>query len=285
MEDGNIEDPIEIVVDEEIKASDDPVVVEAPEPSKKKIVEPDEGMDLLKQQLERERLARAEAERQAQQYAQTAYYAQSEVQDTNLHLVTNAMETLRQNNEMLKANYQAAMENQDFSAAADIQLAMADNSAKIGQLEAGKQQLEAAPPPRQPVFTPSDPVDAFASQLSARSAAWVRDHPEYVTDPRLNSKMLAAHNLVVADDIAPDTDEYFSAVERILGVGESAPRSTSRRSAPPAAPVSRSGTGAGSNPNVVHLTAAQREAAQLSGMTDQEYAKSLLALKREGRLN
>jgi hypothetical protein len=49
---------------------------------------------------------------------------------------------------------------------------------------------------------------------------------------------------------------------------------------PPAAPVSR-----GDNRNAVRLSAAQREAAELSGMTEQEYAKSVQALKAEGRLH
>ena len=60
---------------------------------------------------------------------------------------------------------------------------------------------------------------------------------------------------------------------------------TQRRSAPPAAPVSRSGNGTGSSPNVVRLTSAEREIASMMGMTDKEYAKNKVALQKEGKLN
>ena len=60
---------------------------------------------------------------------------------------------------------------------------------------------------------------------------------------------------------------------------------TQRRSAPPAAPVSRGGNGTGSNPNRVTLSAAEREMAQMMGMTNQEYAQNKLSLQKEGKLN
>jgi hypothetical protein len=54
------------------------------------------------------------------------------------------------------------------------------------------------------------------------------------------------------------------------------------RPAPPAAPVNRS-----SSPrnNTVRLSAAEAETAKMFGMTEQEYAKHKLALKREGKIN
>jgi hypothetical protein len=178
------------------------------------------------------------------------------------------------------------MENGDYDSVVEIQSVMSDNAAKLMQLEQGKQALETTPRAPAPVFVPSDPVEALASQLTPRSASWVRSHPEYATDQRLNQKMLAAHQLTVADGISPDTDEYFSAVERVLGFGEERAPAPRRQSAPPAAPVSRSGSGTGSsNPNRVTLSGAEREMAELMNMTDKEYAQNKLALKRAGRLN
>jgi phage I-like protein len=110
--------------------------------------------------------------------------------------------------------------------------------------------------------------------------------------------MVAAHNLVTADGVQPDTDEYFETVERILGVqapaasvaAAEAPMSaasapTQRRSSPAAAPVSRSGTGTGGgSPNVVRLSADEREMAKMMGMTAEEYARNKLALIKDGKL-
>jgi hypothetical protein len=109
--------------------------------------------------------------------------------------------------------------------------------------------------------------------------------------------MLAAHNLVTADGIAPDTDEYFDSVESILRVRRSEPvhqaddpmadaaKPTQRRTPPPSAPVSRSSGGPGSRPNTVRLTSQEREMASMMGMTVEEYAKNKLALQKEGKLN
>jgi hypothetical protein len=261
------------------------------------VIEPEEGLETLKQRLASERAARVEAERRAQSAEQVVVATKNEAQDANLHLVTNAIETVKQNSAVLKRNYAEAMAASDFVAAAEAQEQMAANSAKLLQLEQGRIALENAPKQQvmQPV-RPADPVEALAAQLSPRSAAWVRANPQFARDSRLYAKMIAAHNLAVADGISPDTDEYFETVESTLKMTRNAapasddPMSAaaqpvSRRTPPPAAPVSRSGSTPGSRPNVVRLTSAEREMAQMMGMTEQEYAKNKLALQREGKLN
>jgi len=297
-EDKSLED-VDIVLNDEAPASDEVIVEEADEkPSPEgKADGVDDTLESLRQQLEderrtleAERKARVEAERLANEERRNAFHAQSEVHDSNLHLVTNAIETVVQANAMLKANYRDAMAAGDYDAAAEIQSEMSSNAAKLLQLEQGKQALESAPRTEAPKPYVSDPVEALASQLSPRSADWVRRNPQFATDQRLYSKMLAAHNLAVADGIAPDTDDYFASIEDTLRVGRRAapeePKVQPRKSSPPAAPVSRSGTGTGgSNPNVVRLTAAEREMASMMGMTPQEYAINKKALQKEGKLH
>lgn len=256
----------------------------------------EDGIETLKRQLEEERSARLAAERAANEAKQHAYKAQNEVADTNLHLISNAIESVRVNTQNLKAAYAQAMASGDYDSAADIQQTMAENSAKLLQLEQGKQALEQAPKQQAPAPVASDPVEALAAQLSPRSAQWVRAHPEYARNPNLYRKMIAAHELAVADGLAADSNDYFESIETTLRMRRDAPVSvdatadaakvTQRRTAPPAAPVSRSGTaGTGNRPNVVRLNAEERDMAQRMGMTDQEYAKNKLALQREGKLN
>jgi len=292
--DDNNDDPIEIELTEEPAGEEPVVVVEKTEEEPENKDPVDNSLETLKEQLERERQARAEAERRANEAAQSAYQAQAEAQDSNLHLVTNAIETVNQTQSILKANYRDAMSAGDYDTAAEIQSEMSANAAKLLQLEQGKQALEAAPRQEAPRPYTADPVEALASQLSPRSADWVRRHPEYATDPRLYNKMLAAHNLAVADGIDPDTDSYFSSIEDTLRIRSrdeyedatsSAAKPLQRRSAPPAAPVSRSGTGTGTRPNRVTLTAEEREMASMMGMTPEEYGRNKLALKKEGRMN
>jgi len=279
------------------KPSADEVKVEkAEEAPPAKVIEPNEGIETLKAQLERERAARIAAEKHAREVSEVATKAQSEVHDSNLSLVINAIETLKQSQESLKASYRDALAAGDFERAADAQSNMATAAAKLLQLEQGKEALEQAPKPKAPPAPSSfDPVETLASQLSPRSADWIRRNPTFVTDKMAYQRMLAAHNLAVADGIAVDTDEYFDAIETTLRIKRAEPRTaaddataeaakvTQRRSAPPvSAPVAR---GTGQRPNVVRLTAAEREMASAMKMTEQEYAKAKLALQKEGKLN
>jgi hypothetical protein len=288
---------IEIDLDDTVADTTDIEVIKVedePEPKRaKKEIEPEEGLEDFKAKYENERSARIEAERRARESAEYAARAQGEVQDGNLSLVTSAIQTISQNSEILKANYRDSMAVGDYDRAADIQAEMASNAVRMLQLEQGKQALENEPRPTPQTYTSSDPVEALASQLSPRSADWVRRHPEYATDQRLFNKMVAAHNLAVADGIPADSREYFENIEdtlRIRDRGEedassAATRPVQRRSAPPAAPVSRSGNGAGGRPNTVRLNASEREMAQMMGMTDQEYARNKLALQKEGKMH
>jgi hypothetical protein len=289
------EDQFEIDLGEDPKPAED-IIVEKSEEKTPEADPVDNTLDTLKAQLEEERKARQEAQRRASEAEYSAYEAKGEVQDTSLHLVSNAIDTVIQNNNILKANYREAMAMQDYDTAADIQSEMSSNAAKLLQLEQGKQALESQP--RQPAPTPyvADPVEALASQLSPRSADWVRRNPQFATDPRLYQKMLAAHNLAMADDIPADSDDYFNAIEDTLRIRRQdnsgdydamadAAKPTQRRSAPPAAPVSRSGGGGGSKPNRVTLTAAEREMASMMGMTPEEYGRNKLTLQKEGKLN
>jgi hypothetical protein len=274
---------------------DDVKVVHAEESSSKTEIAGEEGVEELKRRLEEERRLRVEAEKRAREYAQRETSARNEVQDSNLTLVTNAIETVKQNNSILKANYRDAMSVGDFDKAAEIQEALSSNSAKLLQLEQGKQALESMPKHQPEV--PADPVEALASQLSPRSADWIRRNPQCATDQRLFQKMLAAHNLAMADGIVPDSDEYFEFVESTINLRKAparkadpvadedpmaaAAKPTQRRTSPPAAPVTR-----GENrSNVVRLTSQEREMAQMMGMTDKEYATHKLALQKAGKMN
>jgi hypothetical protein len=293
----NKDEQFEIDLGEDPKPAEDIVVEKAEEKESEQASDPvDDGLEALKKQLENERKAHQEAQRRANEAEQLAYAAQSEVQDTSLHLVSNAIDTVIQNNNILKANYREAMSMSDYDTAADIQAEMSANAAKLLQLEQGKQALENQP--RQPAPEPyvADPVEALASQLSPRSANWVRSNPQFATDPRLYQKMIAAHNLAMADGIPADSDDYFDSIEETLRIRPremdnnsdamaDAAKPTQRRSAPPAAPVSRSGGGTGSRPNRVTLTAAEREMASMMGMTPEEYGRNKLTLQKEGKLN
>jgi uncharacterized small protein (DUF1192 family) len=279
MENEEIE--LELELEPELETDTDP------EPK-----EPDYIAD-LKAQLAAEKAGRVAAEQKWHQAAREVHTARSEVDDTNLQLVVNAIDTVNRDLELLEQAHTFAMQSGDFDRASKIQREMSTKSAELLQLNNGRQAMESAPRQPEPQMPPADPVEAFAAQLSRRSADWVRRHPEFVTDPRQNAKMIAAHNLAVADGIPTDTDEYFAAIEETLKVAPKAAQTETddqhaakvvrrRDAAPAAAPANRGNQSASSN--VVRLSAAQREMAEMMGMKPEDYAKNLVALKKEGKI-
>lgn len=284
------ENDIEVVLEDD-KGHEKPVeIVAEPEEA---VEDPSLAIQELRKKIQEAEARAKEAEDRARNESMRAKKALDEVEDTNIQLVNNAIESVKADNASLKVKMRSALAVGDHEVVADIQEAMSLNSAKLLQLENGLEAMRAqVRKPPQPV----DVLDDFKSKVSRRSAEWAEANPEYIRNPRLFQKVVAAHNLVTADGVAPDTDEYFSKVESILGIGRPveeapAPQSAPRRApaspaaAPPSAPPSRSSVTTGSKPNVVRLSSEEREAARQFGMTDKEYANAKLALQKEGRLN
>jgi hypothetical protein len=265
-----------------------------PDKAAAKIVEPEEGIEELKRKLAEEKAGREAAERRANDASQQVFKAKTEVDDANMNLINSAIDTVKNNLTTLEGNLAIALSQADHKSAAKVQVEISSNAAKLLQLENGKEAYAARPKQEAPK---ADPVEALASQLTPRSAQWVRAHPQCATDPRLTQKMIAAHNIAVADGYQPDTDDYFTSIEDTMKMTPrheveieedptaQAAKVVQRRQSPPAAPVTRSGSTPGSNPRIVRLSSAEVEAAEASGLTPQEYYKNKLALQKENRLN
>lgn len=268
----------------------------------KPTLSPEEGLKKLQKQLNDEREARLAAESRERQAIAEATQAKTRVQSSELDMVKSGISALTTANDALEEKLAGAMAGQDFAAAAKVQREISSNEAKLVELERAKTNMEKAPKPeaRQQL----DAVEQLAGQLAPKSAAWVRQHPEYAREPAKYRRMLRAHEDAMDEGHEPESPEYFAYVEDRLGVthsrqetisvdvdptAETAKPSTSRPSrqtAPPSAPVSRSGNGTGgSGRNIVTLTPEQVEMAEMMKMTPEEYARQMVALKAEGKLN
>ena len=286
----------------------DTVVETAPPATPPKILEPEVGIEKLKKQVDdqtraaKEATARAtaaEADAAAARNAEIA--ARTEAQTSNLHAVNAAITSLKQALDSGEAAYAEALSVGDHGRAAKINREMNTNAARLEHLENNKNALEAAPKPTpRPASAPTNEVERIASQLSAKSASWVRAHPEYASGGKYQ-EMVAAHNLALARGKTVESDEYFATIERILDIGlppamapieepalaDTAPQQATggRNSAPAAAPVSRGTTSNGSKPRTMTLTREMREMAHAMGMTDQDYAKYRQQLIDEGAIH
>jgi hypothetical protein len=212
-----------------------------------------------------------------QQLAET----QQRLQRTEAKVVTNEIDTIEGGIQQLDADadaaqaaYQQAFEAGDGAAMARAQRAMSRAEVQRNELvqarDAMKRDSQRKPAGdqqqrQQPRQTQQDPVEAVASTLSPKSAAWIRSHPQCITDPKMNARMMAAHNLALADDIAVDSDEYFQRIEQ--GIKQSVTKSDQKQAGDGRRPSSAatSGTGAGGGMNggtvQVKLTAGEARSA------------------------
>lgn len=281
MEDNQVE------LELETAPEDDIVIVEAPEEPRietKPEITVDDGIEALRRELEAEKAARQRAEQQAR-------VATNDKADSDLRMLNTAIETEGRNKEILKANLREAVANGDTDAQADILMAINQTENNLRQITEGKKHYEAQI--KAPV---ANKVEALAAQLTPKSAEWVRNNPDVVNDERRAKRLERAHFDALDDGIQPDSPDYFNFLENRLNINKTpvrqeaamseASESTSgrRASAPPAAPVSRSGTGTGGRPNVVTLSRAEQEAARDMGMTPKEYAQNKVALVKSGRM-
>lgn len=275
------------------------IVDEPVEPgSEKKDKDVDKALKKLNKKLERERKARAEAEAVARQASEHARMAHNEASDSNLHLVSGAIESVKRDQEILKAQLRDAMAIGDFDRAAQLQENMTANIQNLRQLERGfeemKQQPRLQPVPQQ------DPreltVDTLIDRVTPRSAEWLKKNRDHLPDSRSIRVMARAHEDAIDYGIAPESDAYFQFVENRLGINSnrrsipevdnvmsSASSSKQKRSSPPSAPVSRQPIDSPNRPGTIRLTAAEVEAARISGVTPQEYYQN--KMRDANRLN
>lgn len=279
------------MADEEIKGTEDD----------RPIKEPDEGIEELRAKLREEQERRLAAEARERKLAGDLSAKDGEVKQTNQQIVESAIDKLMTERDITKARYRAAREAGDIDAEIEANDQLADVAAKLNQLELGLRAMKEQPTQEAPRTTRTgDPVEDLARGMEAeghgRSAEWIRKHPEYARDPDMYREMLAAHNLATGRrfKLTPNTDEYFTKVEEILGIDpatrhqphtddpppnghdqtSSAAKPVRVRGAdtpPPAAPPSRGG----GNNGAIRLSAAQKEAAKISGISEEEYARNL----------
>ena len=255
-----------------------------------------EALEKLQKKLKKEEKLRKKAEHEAYEASVRANQASSEVENSNLTLVTTAIDTVKRDQEILKSNLRDSMSIGDYDKAAEIQEAMSMNSAKLLQLEQGFQEMKNRPKiePVAPPQRAGDMIDEIASRVTPLSAKWIKQNRDHLEDPRAIRMMGRAHEDAVDMGIRPESDEYFRFVENRLGIGKEDTRqqqepsydndsplseaasSSTRRQSPPAAPVSRTGSAPGTRPNVVRLTPAQAEAAKISGLSEVEYYKLMI---------
>ena len=291
--DMSTEKQLDMLEDDQIKA-EEPVLEEqepeialaAPEEEPKEELPLEAGIEELKAQLKRAEEARIEAERRAQEATERAARYSNDSEEAQLQVLTTAVDDLKRHQAILRQQKIEALAMGDYEKVADIddQILEAKGNTRIIEDEIKARR--------------SDPVKETIQQLvnagAYRSAEWLQMHPDLRRNERKWQETLNAHNQVLAEGIPAETDEYFQRIEERLGLRrvvrempqQESPMSAAaapvaRRSAPVAAPVSRGSSGM--SKNAYRLTAAEKEAAAISGLTEEEYAAQ--KVRANGRMN
>ncbi len=279
-------------------------VIAEGEPTAPAEVSTQEGVEDLKRKLveAQQQAHNANLQRQAAiEFAQRQQaYSGQVVENSQLALVSSGLDRAKQEADLLEGAIATASSEGDHARVAKLTRSLSQTEAKILTLETGKDQLErqARQPQPQPQQQqqiqpiPQDPVEALAANRTPRTQAWIREHADWIRDDRKRGQVFNAHNIAVSGGLREDSDEYFSEVERILGLAipgsrpiraeaeptADAPLSSAsapvqaRQSAPSAAPTSRSGNGGGVNKSgQKSLSKAEREAADDSGVDYNTY--------------
>jgi len=278
-------DDIELLIDD---PTDDTVRVEKPAAKaeeKPEAKQPERGSDVdegiltLKQQLARSQQRERQLEQQAAQATQKAQAAEAYAGNTQYQAITNALTQNQERMALLKSELKAAHSIGDSDRIADLTEAMTDTKANIRDLERGKEYIEQRtrqPERREQPRTPEPEED---DGLSPAARSWIAKNPEVQTDPKANARMMAGHWSALAAGLEADTPEYFAHIDKAMGKADARPAEREREPqeerpvARYAAPVERD---TGPRKVQFRMTPEMKEAAEMAGMSHEEYAKQYI---------
>jgi len=222
-----------------------------------------------------------QTEQQLQDTTQRLHRAESQVVVSQIDTVESGIAQVQAEASQAEQDYARAFEAGDGPAMARAQRVMMRAETNLAKLTEAKQDLQEAAKrgpvqqqTRQQAQPAADPVERVASTLSPRSAAWIRSHPDCITDPKMNARMMAAHNLAIADDIPLDSDEYFERIEKGIRPVQQQERKTTKVAAtegdgrrPSSGAASAAGSSGGMNGGATTVKLTAREAASATDGT------------------
>lgn len=188
--------------------------------------------------------AETEAQRVARERDQHAHRAtelEGAVIDSRKGTVDQGIAAAKADADAAQADYERAFSDGDGKAAAEAQRRLARAESRIGRLTETKEELaEAKPAPRR-AAAQTDPVEEYINGRSAPTAAWLRQHTEFITDPTKNAKLTSAHWDAVGEGLKVDTPEYFAHVEKRIGLKKDDPSTQQQLQRRPTAPTAPGG--------------------------------------------
>lgn len=246
------------------------------------------------------RASEAESKRRMAASAAEAARFKTQAETAQAGALASTITGLEQERDRLKGEHQQALADGEFAKVSDLQFQMSEVATKLTNAHAHKAHIDAVAKDTSKDTSIKDaPFDkeAFLSGRSPASAAWLREHDQYFTDPAFQSRVAGAHSLAVGKELKVDSPEYFAFIEKhALGEGDGDGEGESTTTRKPAAkggkvnvaaPPSRDGnTGAVKlRPGDRYISAEMRHYAEdVCNVTAEQYYDSYLDLVKEGKI-
>lgn len=264
---GNIPGETDVIVDDEggssvvNKSADNDLISSL----KSQLAEKQTELSTVQQRVASTETVAQQAIQRSQQLEQEVQKSKQDVAESNRATILTGIAAAKAERESAERDYKLAFEAGDGSGMATAQSRIASAQYDIRDLERSKIDLEDVSQKKQEVRTeiPAqqiDPIEQFIQTKTGPTQTWLREHTDYIRDPKKNARMIAAHWDAVGNDVPVDTPEYFNHVERYLGLKKSAntqdaPAQSQRRPSAPVAAVTPTAGGMSGQSNTVRLTA------------------------------
>lgn len=266
----------------------------APEPKGE-----DDPLSDLEKQLATLKKRADTAEAENVQLRQHAEASEADVTLSQQAVIGHAMANAKGILDQAERDLDAALKAQDGSRAAKAQRTIVRAEMDLAEYERAADELKAdiaaarAKPKEQP--KPKGSGDAYLDSIAHMdepARKWlVKNRADIEGNPKRATRAVAAHNLALTEDIAPNTPEYFAFLDRQMGyeIEKASAVTTKKRERLAAKPQTGApgGTRASSSNGrrEVHLTAAERQVAASMGMSAAKYAANKLKIEENGKNN
>lgn len=242
---------------------------------------PEEAVEDLRKQLEEERAKREEAQREAEEAKKASAQASGKAESAQAQALQAAEDKLESDKASAEASlkdlnrqYKEAYESGDSDKLIEINDKIMDVKLNVRRMDDYKVQLQNY----KDNIGKQQKTDVENQEVYTKeSKKWIDEHPEFNSSAAFREKAIRAHHAAVGEGIQPDTPDYFSFIDKKMGLVKEDDSQTENKQTRvmAGAPPSKGSAIKPSGGRFVRLTEAQKEAAEICGMSEAEYAKFL----------
>jgi hypothetical protein len=299
IEDDPLDLPMDFDVVEAKPKEEKPAKVETKAAAEKEEGVDNEAFESLKRQLAEAQAERDQASNRATEALRHAREAETKATQAVGHTLASQIDSVdsaiavsKSEADQAQRAYAAAMEIADYDAAAKQQRIMSRAEAEIMRLQDGKavladrhKKVSEQPQRREVPSGVEGMLDGIIEASSAKAQTYIRKNRSSLSSEKHVNRMIAAHQLAVNSDVEPDTEAYFSFIDKQMGWGEKDPETPARKvqNKSFAAPTSRDSNPGVNNGRTVTLTKEQVAIAKEMGVSPTAYAKNMLKIKSNGK--